>query len=59
MPFPEPLPHLNDCIDNGQHAHRFQHIDEINGAVVQIIEDLSRCGEYTGVGRIQTELFRV
>lgn len=59
MPFGEPLLELDGLREFNQNSHIFRSIDEMNNAISLIIQHLSSSGEYTGIGRVQTELLRV
>ncbi|VDD79969.1 unnamed protein product [Mesocestoides corti] len=59
MPVPEPLPQTNHSSQYEPYVSYFGDISEVNGAVDHIIETLSSNGEYSGIGRVQSELFRL
>nr|VZI26811.1 unnamed protein product [Spirometra erinaceieuropaei] len=55
---PEPLPDFPPIVGGPQSGPIFSHVDEVNGAVLSVIHSLTANGQYTGVGSVQSELFR-
>ncbi|VDN28017.1 unnamed protein product [Dibothriocephalus latus] len=55
---PEPLPAFPPTLSGPQSGPLFTRVDEVNGAVITVIHSLSANGQYTGVGSVQSELFR-